>query len=133
MNIYNKPFGGILFLGLGDFRQVAPVVSGAGESPSLAASMKSSQLWKKIRVFALNTSICSVDDPEYTRTVDDIGEDFSGERHCFIEVQIPNTTKIYCPRITFSFNPQGSSWTVNHRQIPLRARYATTSNGSQGL
>ena len=34
--------GGISFLGLGDFRQVTPVVSGAGESPSLAASEKSS-------------------------------------------------------------------------------------------
>jgi hypothetical protein len=31
MNIYDKPFGGIPFLGLGDFRQVAPVVSGAGK------------------------------------------------------------------------------------------------------
>ena len=60
-----------------------------------------------------------VDGPEYTRTVDDIGEDFSGERHCFIEVQIPNTIKFYCLRITFSFNPQGSSWTVNRRQFFL--------------
>jgi len=31
--------GGISSLGLGDFRQVMPVVSGAGESPSLAASV----------------------------------------------------------------------------------------------
>ena len=52
----------------------------------------------------------------------------------FIEVQIPNTTDIHClPRITFSFNPRGSSWTVNRRQFPLRAAYATTFNGSQGL
>jgi len=45
-----------------------------------------------------------------------------------------NTTEIHCiPRITFSFNPQGSSCTVTHRQFPLRAAYATTCNGSQGL
>jgi len=109
---YADSRGGILsFL---DFRQVAPVVSGAGEC--LAASMKSSQSWKqKIGFSRSNTSIIrSVDDPEYTRIVDNIGEDFSGERRCFIEVQIPNTTEIHClPRITFSLNPQGSSWTVN--------------------
>jgi len=50
-----------------------------------------------------------------------------------IEVHIRNTTKIYCPRITFSFNPQGSSWTVNCRQFPLRAGYATTFNSTPGL
>ena len=80
MNIYDKPFGGIPFLGLGDFRQVAPVVSGAGEWPSLAASVKSSQLWQEMQLFTLNTSIRSVDDPEYTQIVDNIGEDFSGKR-----------------------------------------------------
>jgi len=81
--------GGISFLGLGDFRRVAPVISGAGESPSLAASVKSSlgSYRKKNRGFTLNTSIRSID---YTHIVDDIGEDFSGERRCFIEVQIPN-------------------------------------------
>jgi len=87
--------GGISFLGLGHFRQVALVVSGAGESPSLAASVKSSldSYRKKNRVFTLNTSLRSID---YTRIVDDIREDFSGERRCFIEVQIPNTTEIHC-------------------------------------
>jgi hypothetical protein len=80
MNVYDKPFGGIPFIGLGDFRQVAPVVSGAGEWPSLAASVKSSSLWRKMRIFTLTTSIRSVDDPEYTRIVDDIGEDSSGKR-----------------------------------------------------
>lgn len=38
MNVYDKPFGGIPIISLGDFRQVAPVVSGAGELASLAAS-----------------------------------------------------------------------------------------------
>ena len=129
---YADGLGGISFLGLGDFRQVARVVSGSGESPSLAASVKSSLgTYKKNRVFTLNTSIRSI---HYTRIVDDIGEAFSGERRCFIEVQIPNTTEIHCIlRITLSFNPQGSSCTVNHRRFPLRAAYATTFNGSQGL
>ena len=76
--------GGVSFVGLGDFCQVAHVVS-----LSLAASVKSSlgSYRRKNRVFTLNTSIRSID---YTRIVDDIGEDFSGERRCFIEVQITN-------------------------------------------
>ncbi|KAG2130849.1 hypothetical protein DEU56DRAFT_740439, partial [Suillus clintonianus] len=52
----------------------------------------------------------------------------------FVEVQIPATGEIHClPRITFSFNPARSSWTVNRKQFPLRPAYATTFNGSQGL
>ena len=35
--------------------------------------------------------------------------------------------------ITFSFNPRGSNWAVNHRQFPVRAAYATTFNGLQSL
>jgi len=35
--------------------------------------------------------------------------------------------------IVFAADPQGSSWTVNRRQFPLRAAYATAFNGSQGL
>jgi hypothetical protein len=52
----------------------------------------------------------------------------------FVEVQIPQTGEVHClPRITFSFNPARSSWTVNRKQFPLRHAYATTFNGSQDL
>lgn len=52
----------------------------------------------------------------------------------FIEVQIPQTREIHrLLRITFSFNPPRSSWTVNRRQFPLPPAYATAFNGSQGL
>ncbi|KAG2089326.1 uncharacterized protein F5147DRAFT_559930, partial [Suillus discolor] len=37
------------------------------------------------------------------------------------------------PRITFTFNPYRSSWTVNYRKFPLRFNYTTTFNGCQGL
>jgi hypothetical protein len=46
-----------------------------------------------------------MDDREYTRIVDDIGEDFSGERRCFIEAQIPNTTEIHWHPSTISRSP----------------------------
>ena len=68
---------GILLLGLGDFGKSR--LSGAGDLRSLICKIN-------LLIFTLNTSIRSVDDPEYTRTVDKIEEDFSGERHCF-EVQ----------------------------------------------
>jgi len=39
----------------------------------------------------------------------------------------------YLPRITFDFQPQRTSWTVQRRQFPLRLAYATTFNSCQGL
>jgi hypothetical protein len=80
MNVYDRPFGGIPIIGLGDFRQVAPVVSGAGEVASLAASVKSSPLWKFMRIFTLTTPVRSLGDPCYTNFVDTLGEDCSGVR-----------------------------------------------------
>jgi hypothetical protein len=80
MNVYNKPFGGIPMIGLGDFRQVAPVVCGAGELASLAASVKSSPLWRFMQIFTLTTPVRSIGDPTYTTFVDCLGEDCSGER-----------------------------------------------------
>jgi hypothetical protein len=53
---------------------------------------------------------------------------FSAERiialhRRFVEVQISNGIETHC----------GSSWTVHRKQFPLRAAYATTFYGSQGL
>ena len=72
----HRPFGGIPFIGIRDFRQVAPVVKGCGE----AASVKSSPLWQHLRIFTLTTPIRTINDPEYTTFVDSIGEDTSGNR-----------------------------------------------------
>ena len=76
----NRLFGGIPFIGLGDFHQVAPVVSGCGESAALAASVKSSLLWPSLRILQLTTPMHSINDAEYTAFVDEIGEDTSGQR-----------------------------------------------------
>lgn len=63
-----------------------------------------------------------------------VGTECARTTHCAEKVQIPATGEIYClPRITFSFNPARSSWSVNCKQFPLRLAYATTFNGSQGL
>ena len=49
----DEPFGGIPFIGSGDFRQVAPVVDGQGCAPVLLASIKSSQLWPVFHICSL--------------------------------------------------------------------------------
>jgi hypothetical protein len=71
-----KPFGGIPFIGIGDFRQVAPVVRGEGPTPLLLASIKSSRLWRSFRIFTLHKPHRSAEDPEYTAMVDHVGEDY---------------------------------------------------------
>ena len=70
------PFGGIPFIGLGDFRQVAPVVKGQGPTPALEESVKSSYLWPHFCIHSLHRPIRSRQDPEYTDFVDRIGEDY---------------------------------------------------------
>jgi hypothetical protein len=70
-----KPMGGIPFIGLGDFRQVAPVAHGEGVTPALQASIKTSYLWKHFQVFSLQHPLHSAQDPEYTDFVDRIGKD----------------------------------------------------------
>jgi hypothetical protein len=50
-----KPFGGKMILGVGDFHQIAPVIPGAGPSETLAASIKSSPLWQKFSTLTLTT------------------------------------------------------------------------------
>jgi hypothetical protein len=74
-----RPFGGIPFVGVGDFRQVAPVVKGQGATPARLASIKSSNLWSKFDILTLHAPIRSADDPEYTEYVDRIGEDYVNE------------------------------------------------------
>ena len=52
----------------------------------------------------------------------------------FVEVQKLDDNEIHClPRITFTFHPYGTDWTVIRKQFPLRLAYATTFNSCQGL
>jgi hypothetical protein len=70
-----KPFGGIPFVGIGDFRQVAPVVKGQGQTATSLGSVKSSTLWRHFVVLSLHSPIRSAADPAFTHFVDSIGED----------------------------------------------------------
>ena len=52
-----QPFGGIPFVGLGDFQQVAPVIPGTGPTATLHALVKRSSLWATIKICHLITPV----------------------------------------------------------------------------
>lgn len=70
------PFGGIPFIGLGDFHQISPIIKGQGLTAALKASIKSSQLWQEFKVYTVDYPHRTCEDPEYTTFVDQIGEDY---------------------------------------------------------
>lgn len=72
-----KPFGGIPFIGIGDFRQVAPVIKGQGLTPALHASVKSSDTWPAFKILTVHHPFRRASDPAYTNFVDLIGEDYN--------------------------------------------------------
>jgi len=74
ITLLDRPFGGKVFVGLGDFRQVAPVVKNAGPSACFDASIRSSYLWPAFRVLPLTAPIRNAADPEYSAWVDYVGE-----------------------------------------------------------
>jgi PIF1 helicase. len=51
----DHPFGGIPFVGVGDFRQVGPVIKGLGKMVTLHASIKSSILWPSFKHLCLHS------------------------------------------------------------------------------
>jgi hypothetical protein len=69
------PFGGKTFVGLGDFRQVAPVVRGcSGPSATLNSSIRSSYLWSHFKILRLTVPIRYAGDPVYAQWVDQVGD-----------------------------------------------------------
>lgn len=69
-----RPFGGIPFTGIGDFRQVGPVVKRLPLRQLLTHASRPLFLWPSFRAFSLHYPIRSAADPEYTAFVDAIGE-----------------------------------------------------------
>jgi hypothetical protein len=69
------PFGGKLLIGLGDFRQVAPVVRGSsGPTATLNSSIRTSTLWNHFKVLRLTSPVRQAGDPVYARWVDQVGD-----------------------------------------------------------
>ena len=60
------PFGGKVLIGLGDFRQVAPVIKNAGPSATFDTSIRSSWLWPHFRILSLRAPIHNALDPPFS-------------------------------------------------------------------
>ena len=69
-----KIFGGIPFIAVGDFRQVAPVTKENGPSAVFDSSIKSSALWRSFQPHSLLQPIRNANDPVFATWVDEIGE-----------------------------------------------------------
>jgi len=57
----NKPFGGILFVMSGDFRQVLPVIPRGSHANIDSTSIKNSYLWEIVEVFRLSENMRASD------------------------------------------------------------------------
>jgi hypothetical protein len=69
------PFGGKTFVGLGDFRQVGPVIRGnCGPCAALDSSIRSSHLWSHFKILELTIPIRYGGDPTYATWVDQVGD-----------------------------------------------------------
>lgn len=69
------PFGGKAFVGLGDFRQVAPVIrDGSGPAATYANSIRSSDLWERFQILRLTAPMRYAGDPAYADWVDRVGD-----------------------------------------------------------
>jgi ATP-dependent DNA helicase PIF1 len=49
----NEPFGGIVFVMLGDFCQVLPIIPWGSHADMISTSIKNSYLWESVEVFRL--------------------------------------------------------------------------------
>jgi hypothetical protein len=57
----NKPFGGIVFIMSGDFRQVLLVIPRGSHADIVSASIKNSYLWESVEVFRLSENMRASD------------------------------------------------------------------------
>jgi len=69
----NECFGGIPFVGCGDFKQVGPVMPGEAMWGVVNASVKASQLWLRMNTYRLQVSVRQADDPEFEQFIDGVG------------------------------------------------------------
>jgi len=75
ITLLDRSFGGKVFVSLGDFHQVTPVVKNAGPSACFDTSIRSSYLWPAFRVLPLTAPIRNATDPEYSAWVDYVGKE----------------------------------------------------------
>jgi len=73
-----EPFGGKVFIALGDFRQTATVVGGGGKTATVMASVRTLPIWEKFNIYKLTQRIRDAEDAEYSSFADSIGDGVAG-------------------------------------------------------
>ncbi|CAG8507812.1 4218_t:CDS:2, partial [Racocetra persica] len=96
----NLLFGRKIFIRIGDFCQVAPVVSNARKAATILELIKSSPIWSKFEIYNLQQSIQDALDPEYSQLIDDIGDGISDEQ---VPLTLLNTTYRLEDAVNFIF------------------------------
>ena len=99
----NHPFGGKLFLALGDFRQVAPVIRGtSGPTSTYQSSIRSSTLWNTFCILRLEKPIRNASDPEYSVWIDKIGNGLEGKNN-IVQLNLIQPVKDISEAISFLY------------------------------
>lgn len=101
-----EAFGGKVFVGIGDFRQVAPVVKGNGPSAVFNASVKSSYLWNHFQLLSLSQPIRDAQDITYSKSVDSIGKGSPIQPITIVNMQHFQLLTSYQEAIHFLFPPE---------------------------
>jgi hypothetical protein len=68
------PFGGVVFVGLGGFRQIPPVVSCGDENEIISSSIVSSSLWPSFNVRSLTIQFRVSEDAAHEAFVNSLGD-----------------------------------------------------------
>ncbi|GAA0163757.1 hypothetical protein LIER_19548 [Lithospermum erythrorhizon] len=121
-----KPFGGMLVVFWGDFRQVLPVVRGEGRTQQVEASIVSSELWENFIMLKLIDNMRARQDLGFVEFLMRIGNGTKppNERD---EIEIPQPMLI--PYTTMEQSIE--ELIPNVRQFPLRMSFAMTINKTQ--
>jgi hypothetical protein len=102
----NIPFVGKLFLGIGDFAQVAPVVRYAGKTEIVDASIVSCPLWNAFIRLRLHKPIRNASDPLYAQWVDDIGQGVAGFDETYVPLDMIDDVEDIDEAVQFLYPPE---------------------------
>jgi ATP-dependent DNA helicase PIF1 len=72
--VNRNPFGGKIFILVGDFRQTGPVIRYGTKAQVIDASLRKSNLWPLFNIERLSIPIRNAEDPEFATFVDTIGD-----------------------------------------------------------
>ena len=134
-----SPFGcAALFVFIGDFQQIPPVVEGSNdEYASTAASIKNSDVWHHLTVKRLRVNHRQHEDPEYGQELERIGQGLSGIPKEMVPFPMdPSSSAVYCPcdtvenvekAVQFVFPSLENEMTVIDDEIMTSAYLATTN------